>query len=150
MIQRRVFLASPPALVLFGCSQTPSQLATDAQLIANAIGIVAPVILAGKGITPAEITAVTNAVTDIQASAVALGSALGSSGTWAAKLAKAVQVIEPIALEYMAPGSQASLAISAAVALLPLFLQVAGLAMATEKLGMTPETARLVLAGIRK
>lgn len=146
----RFLLAAPIALI--ACSLTPTQLASDVQLIETGIEIIAPVLLAKAGITSAEVSTINSDVAIVRSSANAIVSATNADATLTVRtLVSAVQGVAPIAARYLPAGSQEAVAVQAAVALLPIVLQAAGVSpgvMAARVQTMPPAEARGVLVAL--
>lgn len=148
MIPRRLALLAP--LAFAACATTggtASPLATDAALIDTGLSIVVPVVLASRGITPAEINAVNSAMMAVHAATAALAS--GGSITSQQAIIAGVQAVAEVAGRYLPAGSQEALAVVAATRLAVLFLPPGTVGAGTAS-GMTVAQARRVLAGVRR
>jgi hypothetical protein len=137
-------------LTFAGCASTStmaSPLATDAALIDTGLTIVTPVILASKGITPAEVNAVSGALTSVHTAATTLES--GSSMTSRQAIIAGVQAVADVASKCLPTGSQEALAVTATRRLAVLFLPPG-----TDAPGPTPTMtvtlARGVLTAVRE
>jgi hypothetical protein len=144
-------LCSIPAL-LAACSQpiTMTQVQTDANLIAAGVSAVAPAILADPKLAPADAATIRSAVAVIQqANSVIQGTTVTPSGS-VQQIVAAIRLLAPVALVALDASSPQAIAINAAVALLPVLLQAAGMppaAMASAHPSMSAAEARMVLKG---
>jgi len=135
------------ALVLLftACSITPSQLASDARLIASGIAAVTPVLAL---LAPSQATAINDASATAHAAAEAVARATGADTTVSVRtLARVVGELEPIGARYLPVGSREATLLSAAASLLPVLFGAVGLAGASKPGAMGVDEARKVLRG---
>lgn len=146
----RFLLAAPIALI--ACSLTPTQLASDVQLIETGVEIIAPVLLAKQGISAVDAATINKDLSTIASAGDAIVKATTTDAALSARtFVAAVQSLEPIAQTYLPAGSQEAVAVQAAVALLPIVLQAAGVSpgvMAARVQTMPPAEARGVLVAL--
>lgn len=143
-------LISLPACTPGATTQTQVQL--DAGLITAGITAVAPAILADPKLSPADAATIRSAVATVQAANAVVQGATAATGGPVQQIAAAVRLLAPLVVSGD-PSSPQVIAVNAAVALLPVLLQAAGLppaAMATMRPGMPAAEARMVLKGISK
>lgn len=131
------------------CGVSVSQLASDANTIANGITAVLPTIQTITGLSTEAAAQVTKAITAIQAGAASLAGAAASGASAAAQaVAGGVSAISSALSSYSVP-SWVSTVLSAAETLVPLVLEAAGVALAANPAapssGMTPAQARAIL-----
>jgi len=142
----RILWAAPIALA--ACATAPSQLATDAALIQTGVAVVAATLQAEPGVSAADKATITGIVTAVNVAVAGLPTDGKAS---ASAIVSAVQRLQPIAAVYLRPGTQLAIALDAAVALLPVVLQAAGIVGAhpVAAHAMPVGMARGVLAGMK-
>lgn len=153
-MNRRTVTASlifaTPAFLAACSGTTPTQLQTDADLIATGVSVFAPAIIKTS---PNQADTVNTAVKTIQDADKALAKETGSSATLDTEsLVAAVQVIAPIAIALLPGGSVAALAATAALALLPAVLKAIGVTQpptARVAARMDEDAARALLRGLK-
>lgn len=159
-MQRRHFLALAPSVALGGCLTGPDQaiatVANDAKLIAS--GLQGVLVQLGNlnvaGLTPAILATVGSAVTNLQAVADAIAGVATNAA--AQPLVQKIEtyvntIVSALAVLPLPP--PISTALQAAAILLPIIEAAVGMvlpastARAAKGLALTPDQARLVLAG---
>ncbi len=149
---RRELLSIVPliaALNLTGCSgtATPTQLATDVNLIASGLSSVVASISQLPGVSTTVVTQLQADLATIQADAAKVASTAQSSVVQ--EIGQVVQAVAAIVLPLIPGGSALAATVQAAVSLLPTVLAAAGVAGAAVTTPFTPEQARLILAAAR-
>lgn len=158
MFTRRLLLTTAPIAVLAGCSSVGKiisaapTIASDAQLIADALEAILPTIRTLSGISQAVYDKVAAVVASIKSTA----SAIASSGTGSSAASLVSSLVTGVgaviaALGGIAMPSWVTVALDAAAALLPILKSAVGLATApTAALApaMTPAEARRILAAV--
>jgi hypothetical protein len=143
-----VFLsAATVALAATGCAgTTPSQLASDVQLIASGLASAAAALMQVPGVPAATLTQLQGYLDTIKADAAAVASGpSGATGT-VQEIASTVQVVASIALPLIPGGSAIVAIVEAAVSLLPAILAAVGISGTTGAVAVyTPDQARLIL-----
>jgi hypothetical protein len=147
-ITRRIVLASAPA-ALAGCSlvpNSPSQFATDVQLVAAGVSAAAQQIAAIPGVAVSVVTKVQADALIVANDAAKIATATGAVAGLAQQIAVAVQGIADIVLPMFPATSPFVPLINAAISLLPTILAAAGVKGAKLATAVyTPEQARLIL-----
>jgi phage-related protein len=136
-----------PALSVLGCatsSTTPSQLATDVNLIASGLAAAIASIQQIPGVASTTLTQLQADLTTIQADAAQVASAPATSVVQA--IGQAVQAVAALVLPLVPGGSSIEVTVQAALSLLPEIMAAAGVSGATTTPKFTPEQARLILA----
>jgi hypothetical protein len=157
--RRSVLFLSGAAIALAACSSTTvtlSQLAADVQLVASGISSVVAAVAQIPGVPATTVTQLQGYLATIQIDAGKVASATPSAvaGTSIAsiveEIAVAVQAVAEVALPLIPGGSAAVPILNAAVSLLPIILDAAGIAGATKAVGAyTPDQARLILSAVK-
>lgn len=145
------FLAVAGALVLAltvaacGTGSTASQVATDAQLLANGLAAIEPFLPAAD---TALLTKVEAAVAIVAKDAKAL--AANPKASVAAEIETAINDVLPLVASAFPPGSTGSVVVAAVTALLPEFEQLAGLPVPNVAAAdvMSVESAKGFLGGL--
>jgi hypothetical protein len=139
-------MAAPIGLA--GCANaTPSQLATDVQLIASGLAAAIAAVAAVPGVPAVTMNQLQGYLTTIQtdAKAVAAATATAATGT-VQEIVSAVQALAPIALSFVPGGSTVWSIVNSALSLLPSLLAAIGVVGAPmAKAVYTPDSARLIL-----
>jgi hypothetical protein len=160
-MNRRALLASSASLLaLSACGTvTPSQVASDAQLVANAVSTE---VTAAEALLPSDaaiLAKINGYDATISADAAKLGSVLlpitGNPQQIVQEIVTDTQAVVPILIPIFPAEAPALGILDAVMALLPALLTGVGLPQSTTMARgwpppMTPEQARLVLARIRK
>jgi hypothetical protein len=159
-MNRRAIILGISGAALAACSPTPPASAptqspwlTDADLITSGVVAVAPAILADPKISAADAATINNAVAQVQAADTALHQAatLTAAAPAAQEIQTALQLMAPIGIAVLGATTPAGIAITAAVALMPVLLQASGVSAPVAALAsarrMSPDEARLVLRG---
>ena len=143
-MNRRSMLTIISAAALAGCG---TKVQTDLDLVTAFAVAAGPAI---KQASPANAATVDTAVNGIVAVDKALAGVVTPSTpqSTVAQIMAYVQVLAPLAIAALPPGSPYVLAAQAAVALLPVFAAAVGMAGATPVSGMTVAQARVVLRGL--
>jgi hypothetical protein len=129
---------------------SPSAILADAQLALGGLRSIAPLVTTLARSSASDVATVNTALADMQAAVTAL-QAQGAAGDKLSgrQIVVDIQIVAPIALKYLKPGSVEATVVNAAIALLPAFDAALGLAGASAHGGMTPEQARAILAAAR-
>ncbi|PPQ27079.1 hypothetical protein [Rhodopila globiformis] len=137
-----------PAATLFACgTQTPSQIATDVNLIAAGLATTVNSIRQIPGVPTAAVTQIEQYLTTIQADAAQVASATATPATSTVQeISQVVQALASVALPLVPAGSVMQATIQAAVSLLPVILAAVGVSGAGVPVTFLPSQARTILA----
>jgi hypothetical protein len=151
MFRRHILSALPffAALNLTGCAgttttTTPTQLATDVNLIASGLSSAIASISQIPGVSAAIVSQLQADLATIQADAAQVANA--TQPAIVQEIGTVVQAVATIALPLIPGGSAVAATVQAAVSLLPVVLATAGVSGAPVATQFTPEQARLILA----
>ena len=141
--RRRVLAAIGPAMVLAGCSLsgcqllsglTPSQLQTDLTTLSDGLGALWNALSAAGAKLPADVLAkAQSAITALQANAQAIitaiqsGASVSSVASVFSALLSGINALVPIVATFYPPATAIGAAVSAAVVLVQIILQEAGI-----------------------
>ncbi len=136
--------------LLAACAnQTPAEIATDVANIATGVASAAATLREGDYLTPAQLVTVDNAVSAVQAAALALANAQTSAAKDSAveELATDVNAVDAALSEVPSVPSQVRSVLSAAEVLLPVVEAAFGVSapFANTAIAMTPSEARAIL-----
>lgn len=156
MISRRPLLGLLTMGTLAACATpgatTPTQLATDVNLIASGLSAAIASVAAIPGVSAAAVTQLQGYLATIQADAKTVAAATVTTPTSTVQeVAQAVQAVASVALPLIPGGSTVLALIQAAISLLPSILAaigVSGAAPATPPV-YSPAQARLILASAK-
>ncbi len=149
MLRRDILSIVPliAALNLTGCAgtaATPTQLATDVNLIASGLSAAIASISQIPGVSATVVSQLQADLATIQADAAKVASTPQASIVQ--EIGTVVQAVATIALPLIPGGSAVAATVQAAVSLLPAVLAAAGVNGVTIAAQFTPDQARLILA----
>jgi hypothetical protein len=149
-MNRRTLLGAAallPAAALLACgTQTPSQIATDVNLIASGLAAAIASIRQIPGVPAAALAQLESYLVIIQADAAKVASATATPATSTVQeISQVVQAIALVALPRVPAGSVTQATIQAAVSLLPVILAAVGVSGTGISVKYPPSQARAIL-----